>query len=93
MSGWFSLLSYFVGIFELYANSVDHNRIPCSAASELGLHCLRMSVLWYAGLELVDEVNSGLDQMSLHVLPGPGSLVMRTLPGLTYLLCTQRLVR
>ena len=59
MSGWFSLLSYFVGIFELYANSVDHNRIPCSAASELGLHCLRMSVLWYAGLELVDEVNSG----------------------------------
>ena len=48
---------------------------------------------FYAGLELVDEVNSGLDHMSLHVLPGPGSLVMRTLPGLTYLLCTQRLVR
>ena len=45
---------------------MDHNRIPCSAASELGLHCLRMSVLWYAGLELVDEVNSGLDHMSLH---------------------------
>ena len=33
-------------------------------ASELGLHCLRMSVLWYAGLELVDEVNSGLDHVS-----------------------------
>ena len=41
-----------------------HNRIPCSAASELDLHCLRMSVLWYAGLELVDEVNSGLDHVS-----------------------------
>ena len=59
MSGWFSLLSYFVGISELYANNVDHNRTPCSAASELGVHYLLMSVLWYAGLELVDEVNSG----------------------------------
>ena len=43
----------------LYANCVDHARTPCSAVSELGLHCLLMCLLWYAGLELVDEVNSG----------------------------------
>ena len=49
-----------MGIFELYANDVDHDRTPCSAASELGLHCLLMSLLWDAGLELVDEANWAL---------------------------------
>ena len=46
-------------ISEFYANSVDHDRTPHSAASDLGLHFLLMSLLWDAGLELVDEANSG----------------------------------
>ena len=42
-------------ISELYANDVEHDRTPCSAASELGLHRLLMSLLRDAGFELVDE--------------------------------------
>ena len=40
-------------------NNVDHDRTPRSAASDLGLHCLPMSVLGDARLEWVDEVNYG----------------------------------
>ena len=44
------LLSYFVEIYEINANSVDPDQMPCSAASDLGLHCLSLSHLWDARL-------------------------------------------
>ena len=37
-----------VEISELNANSVDPDQMPRSAASDLGLHCLPMSLLWDA---------------------------------------------
>ena len=33
-------------ISELIANSVDPDQTPQNAASDLGLHCLPMSLLW-----------------------------------------------
>ena len=44
------LLFYFEQIF-LLANSEDPDRTPCSAASDLGLHCLPMSQKWDARLK------------------------------------------
>ena len=40
---------------ELNANSVDPDQTPRSSASELGLHCLPMSLLWDARLKRVGE--------------------------------------
>ena len=40
------LLSCFIGISELNANSVDPDQTPRSAASDLGLHCLPTALLW-----------------------------------------------
>ena len=37
------------------ANSVDPDQTPRSAASDLGLHCLPMSLLWDARLKCVKE--------------------------------------
>ena len=34
--------------YELNADSVDPDQTPRSAASDLGLHCLSMSLLWDA---------------------------------------------
>ena len=45
VSGKFLLNSCFVEISELYANSVDPDQTPHSAASDLSLHCLPMSLL------------------------------------------------
>ena len=45
VSGKFLLLSYFIEISKLDANSVDPDQTPHSAASEQGLHCLPMSLL------------------------------------------------
>ena len=50
MSGKFLLLSCFVEISELNANSVDPDQAPHSAASDLGLHGLPVSLLWDARL-------------------------------------------
>ena len=49
MSGEFYLVSCFVEIIELNANSVDPDQTPHST-SDLGLHCLPMSLLWDARL-------------------------------------------
>ena len=40
------LLPWFTEISVLKANSVDPEQTPLSAASDLGLCCLRMSFLW-----------------------------------------------
>ena len=54
MSGQLLLLSCFVEIPELNANSEDPDQTPRSAASDLGLHCLPMSLLWDARLKWVN---------------------------------------
>ena len=48
MSGQFLLLSCFEEISELNANSVDPDQMPHSVASDLGLYCLPMTLLWDA---------------------------------------------
>ena len=44
------ILSCFVEISELNANGVDPDQMPHSAASDLGLHCLPVSLLWDTSL-------------------------------------------
>ena len=41
---------------ELKANSVGPDQMPRSAASELGLHCLPMSLLWNARRKWVKRI-------------------------------------
>ena len=41
------LLSCFVDISEHNANSVNHDQMPHSVVSDLGLHCLPMFFLWH----------------------------------------------
>ena len=49
------LFHFFLFSIEI-ANSEDPNQTPCSAASDLGLHCLPMSQKWDARLILVKLV-------------------------------------
>ena len=46
VSGCFLLLLCFIEILVLNANSVDPDQMPNSAAPNLGLDCLPMSLLW-----------------------------------------------
>ena len=48
MSGCLLLLSHFLEIHVCSAKSVDPDQMPHSVASDLGLHCLQMSILWDA---------------------------------------------
>ena len=48
MSGLFSLLPCLIEIPVSNANGVDQDQTPRSAASDLDLHCLPMSLLWDA---------------------------------------------
>ena len=48
VSGLFLLLPYVIETPVLNANSVDSDWTPHSAASDLSLHCLPMSLLWEA---------------------------------------------
>ena len=56
MSGWFLLLSCFVEISELKANSVDYDQMQHSAVTDLDLHCLPISLFWDARLKLVKVI-------------------------------------
>ena len=56
VSGKFLLLSCFEETSELNANSVDPDQTPCSAASDLGLHFLPMSLLFDARLKWVKQI-------------------------------------
>ena len=47
---------------QLYANSVDHDQMPRSAASDLGLHCLPMSQKWDARLIWVNTVKDCIQE-------------------------------
>ena len=53
----------------LNANSVDPDQTPRSAASDLGLHCLPMSLLWDARLKWVKQ--DIITYRPLHVLSKP----------------------
>ena len=46
----FLVLQCFTEISVFNANSVDPDQTPHSAASDLGLHCLPMSLLWNLGI-------------------------------------------
>ena len=48
--GSFNPITFYRNIPVLYANSADPDQMPHSAASDLGLHCLPMSLLWDARL-------------------------------------------
>ena len=41
---------------ELFANSVDPDQMPHSAASDLGLHCLSSILLGVSRLQWVNEI-------------------------------------
>ena len=47
-------INMFYRILVLHANSLDPNQMPHSAASDLILHCLLMSLLWDARLKRVN---------------------------------------
>ena len=47
------IIIIFIEIPEFNANSVDPDQEPRSATSDLGLHCLQMSLLWDARLKWV----------------------------------------
>ena len=55
VAGWFLLLPWFTEILVLKANSVDPDQTPQNTASDQGLHCLPMSLLWDDRLKWVKE--------------------------------------
>ena len=58
VSGYPLLLPNFNEIPVLNANSVDPDQTPRSAASDLSLHCLQMSLVGDARLKLVKPIHS-----------------------------------
>ena len=42
---------------KLFANSGDPDQTPRSAASDLGLHCLPITLLWVSRLQWVNGLN------------------------------------
>ena len=48
VSGLFSMLPFIIEIPVFNANSVDPDQMPDFVASNLGLHCLPVSLLWDA---------------------------------------------
>ena len=58
-------------MFEFSANSVDSDQMPHFAASDLGQHCLAMSLLWDASLEWINLRELGrLGRFSLSSYKG-----------------------
>ena len=70
--GKFLLLSCFIEISKLNANSVDPDQTPRSAASDLGLHCLPVSLLWDARHKWVNFTLS-FDSSSEYYVIGKSS--------------------
>ena len=64
----------FIAIPVLNGNSVDPVQTPRSAASDLGLHCLRMSILrdarhqWVKDLFFLFSPEKEVQQFKLHFL-------------------------
>ena len=51
----FFILPCFIANPEFHANSVDPDQKPRYAASDLGLHCLPISILWDARHKLIEQ--------------------------------------
>ena len=68
MSGYFLLLPCLIESTVFNANSVDPDQTPRSAASDLGLYCLLMSLLWDARLKWVQWLHL---QWLTHFSLGP----------------------
>ena len=58
VSNLFSLLLYFIKIPLFNANRVDPDQTPRSAASDLGLYCSPMSLLWNTRHKWVNDYES-----------------------------------
>ena len=56
MSGWLLLLPCVVEISELKANCVDPDQMPHSVASDQGLYCLPVPLLWDARPKCVNTI-------------------------------------
>ena len=54
------LLPCFINIFVFNANSVDPDQTPHSAASDLGVHCLSIFLLWNARHKRVSLCSNNL---------------------------------
>ena len=50
------------------ANSVDPDQTPRSAASDLGLHCLSMSLLWDAGINGLSHTRNVTTKVKVTVI-------------------------
>ena len=63
VSGNFLLLHVpcFIETHVCNANSVDPDQTPRSAASDLGLYCLPMSLLWDARNKWVNQIHDSID--------------------------------
>ena len=42
---------------KLFANSEDPDQTPCSVASDLGLHCLLITLLWMSRIQWIKVKN------------------------------------
>ena len=51
------IIIIFIEILVFNVNSVDPDQTPRSTASDLGLHCLTMSLLWDAKLKWVNSIS------------------------------------
>ena len=60
------LLPSFIEIPVFNANSLDPDQTPRFAASDLGLHCLSMSLLWDARHKLINCLFANLVAVSTH---------------------------
>ena len=52
------IVVWFIEISELDANNEDPDQTPRSAASDQGLHCLQMSLLWDARLSMLGKFSA-----------------------------------
>ena len=52
---------------ELFANNGDPDQMLCSAASDLGLHCLPNTLLRVSRLQWVNETADRESQISLYI--------------------------
>ena len=69
------ILTIIIELIVLNTNSTDPDQTPRSAASDLGLHCLPMSVLWDARHKWVknmEELINRISRFSLYFMENLG---------------------
>ena len=50
---------------KLFANSGDPDQMPCSAASDLGLHCLPITLLGFPDYNWLRGMHTALDSATI----------------------------